>query len=80
MLGAKARAALQGRTHADLDDVRAVAFPVLRHRIRTNFQAEADGISVDKIIGEILQSVERASEALLNREYAGQVFRSADAR
>lgn len=80
VLGAKARAALQGRTHADLDDVRAVAFPVLRHRIRTNFQAEADGISVDKIIGEILQSVERASEALLNREYAGQVFRSADAR
>jgi|JI10StandDraft_1071094.scaffolds.fasta_scaffold00254_34 MoxR-like ATPase len=80
VLGAKSRAALHGRTHADLDDVRAVAYPVLRHRIRTNFQAEADGISVDKIISEILQSAERASEALLNREYAGQVFRSADAR
>lgn len=80
VLGAKSRAALHGRTHADLDDVRAVAYPVLRHRIRTNFQAEADGVSVDKIIGEILQSAERASEALLNREYAGQVFRSTDAR
>ncbi len=80
VLGAKSRAALQGRTHADLDDVRAVAYPVLRHRIRTNFQAEADGVAVDKIISEILLSVERGSEATLSREYAGQVFRSADAR
>lgn len=80
VLGAKSRAAIQGRGHAELEDVQAVAYPVLRHRIRTNFQAEADGVSVDKIIGEILQSVQRASEASLNREYAGQVFRSTDAR
>ena len=43
VLGAKARAALDGRPMADLDDVRAVALPVLRHRVVTNFAAEAAG-------------------------------------
>ncbi len=44
ILGAKARAVLHGRFHATEDDVRAVAPPVLRHRIVTNFNAEAEGI------------------------------------
>ncbi len=47
MLGAKARAMLQGRAFASTDDVRAVAAPVLRHRIVTNFNAEADGVTAD---------------------------------
>ena len=50
ILGAKARAVLYGRFHATTDDVRAVAFPVLRHRIMTNFNAEAEGIKPDEII------------------------------
>ena len=44
VLGAKARALLNGRSVASLDDVRAVALPVLRHRVLLNFQAEADGV------------------------------------
>ncbi|MCX5761506.1 MAG: MoxR family ATPase, partial [Gemmatimonadetes bacterium] len=50
VLGAKARAAMDGRPVPDLDDVRAVAFTVLRHRIVLNFQAEAENMSVEKIL------------------------------
>jgi len=50
ILGAKARAALDGRPVPDLDDVRAVALPVLRHRLVLNFQAEADGVGVEQLI------------------------------
>jgi MoxR-like ATPase len=57
VLGAKARALLEGRTVAALDDVRAVALPVLRHRILLNFQAEADGIDADQIVGRLLEAV-----------------------
>jgi MoxR-like ATPase len=50
VLGAKARAAMDGRAMPDLDDVRAVAPAVLRHRLVLNFQAEADGVSVESLI------------------------------
>jgi MoxR-like ATPase len=50
ILGAKARAAMDGRGMPDLDDVRSVAHAVLRHRLVVNFQAEADGIPVEQII------------------------------
>jgi MoxR-like ATPase len=50
VLGAKARAAMDGRPVADLDDVRAIAFSVLRHRVVLNFQAEAEGVGVEKIL------------------------------
>src|SRR4030095_15441845 len=50
ILGAKARAALHGRNYVITDDVAAVALPVLRHRIVTNFNAEAEGMSSDKIV------------------------------
>jgi MoxR-like ATPase len=54
LLGAKARALLEGRTVADLDDIDAVALPVLRHRVLVNFQAEADGIDADEIVRRLL--------------------------
>ncbi len=57
VLGAKARAVLHGRFHADIDDVRAVALPVLRHRIVTNFNAEAEGIKHDDLIRRLLDTV-----------------------
>ena len=57
VLGAKARALLDGRSVASLDDIRAVALPVLRHRILLNFQAEADGIDADHIVGRLLEAV-----------------------
>ncbi|MEO0206184.1 MAG: MoxR family ATPase [candidate division WOR-3 bacterium] len=56
ILGAKARAAMDGRYSPNLEDVRYVCHPVLRHRIITNFAAEAEGIKSDWIIDELLKS------------------------
>jgi MoxR-like ATPase len=55
ILAAKARAALQGRPAASVDDVRALAEPVLRHRVLTNFHAEAEGVDSRKVIAELLK-------------------------
>lgn len=57
ILGAKSRAALQGRFSPDIDDIRAVASSTLRHRIVTNFNAEADGISANEIISKLMATV-----------------------
>lgn len=57
ILGAKARAILQGSTHVTPEHVRAVAKPVLRHRILTNFNAEADGITTDAIIEAMVREL-----------------------
>ena len=57
LLGAKARALLDGRSVAAPEDVRAVALPVLRHRILVNFQAEADAIDADAIVGRLVADV-----------------------
>jgi MoxR-like ATPase len=57
VLGAKARAALAGRFAPGIEDVRAVAPLVLRHRLVTNFNAEADGVKVDRIIDDLLKAV-----------------------
>jgi MoxR-like ATPase len=56
VLGAKARALLQGRTHATIQDVQALAAPVLRHRILLNYKAEAEGITVDQLIERLQES------------------------
>ncbi|HEY3861464.1 MAG TPA: MoxR family ATPase [Verrucomicrobiae bacterium] len=56
-LGAKARALLHGRTHASAEDIRALAAPVLRHRILVNYRAEAEGASVDAVIKRLLETV-----------------------
>ena len=56
-LGAKARAIMHGRYHVSCDDIKAVVKPVLRHRILTNFNAEADGISSLDIIDRLLEEV-----------------------
>jgi MoxR-like ATPase len=57
VLGAKSRAALHGRPTPSEDDIRAVARPVLRHRIIPNFTAEADGISSLDIVAKLLDTV-----------------------
>ncbi len=56
ILGAKARAALDGRPTPSLDDVRSIAAPVLRHRLVTNFHAEAEGLSRDELIAEFVRA------------------------
>ncbi len=57
VLGAKARALVDGRSVAAPEDVRAVALPVLRHRILVNFQAEADGVEPDQIVSHLLDAI-----------------------
>ena len=57
VLGAKSRALLHGRFNVSTDDVRAVAHPVLRHRLFTNFNADAEGISADRVVDMLLQAV-----------------------
>jgi MoxR-like ATPase len=57
LLGAKALALIEGRSVPAPDDIRAVAAPVLRHRLLLNFQAEADGIDPDQVIGRLLEAV-----------------------
>jgi MoxR-like ATPase len=54
VLGAKARAAMEGRPMADLDDVKAVAPSVLRHRIVTNFSAEAADRTSESLVSELV--------------------------
>ena len=56
-LGAKAKAAMMGRATATVADVRAVALPVMRHRIGLNFRAENDGITAVNIIGQLIEHV-----------------------
>ncbi len=65
VLGAKARALMQGRHHVTLDDAEALAYPVLRHRIVPTFNAEAEGVSVDDLISRLLKEVPRASSPRL---------------
>jgi MoxR-like ATPase len=60
-LGAKARAILHGRYAVTADDIRAMAFPVLRHRIFTNFNADAEGIDVEQVVERILEAVPEPS-------------------
>lgn len=54
ILGAKAKSILDGRPTADIDDVKSLALPVLRHRVLPNFNAEAEGMSVDDIINKLI--------------------------
>jgi MoxR-like ATPase len=57
ILGAKAKALTEGRYHVSFDDIKALAHPVLRHRVLTNFRAESEGITSDVLVDELLKSV-----------------------
>ena len=57
ILGGKARAVTQGRYHVSFDDIRALAHPVLRHRILLNFHAESEGITSDQVVDQLLEAV-----------------------
>ncbi len=62
LLGAKARAVLDGRFFATTDDVKTVAHPVLRHRIITNYSAEAEGITSDVVVDRLLTTIPNRGE------------------
>ena len=57
VLGGKTRALLAGRAHVTREDIEALAAPVLRHRILINYRAEADGVTVDKVITKLIEHV-----------------------
>src|SRR5262245_46651493 len=71
ILGGKARALLNGRLHVTTEDIKAVAFPVLRHRLVTTFHADAEGVTTDDIIRKLLQAIPLPQE-----EAAAKVLRA----
>ena len=64
ILGAKARALLKGRFHVSCADIRALAYPVLRHRVLLNFRAEADHVGVEDVIARLLDEVAEPTSGL----------------
>ncbi len=80
VLGAKARAVLHGRYYVSTDDIAAVAYPVLRHRIMTNFNAEAEGVKPDDLIRRLLATVANGKDESSSGGKLPELFRSADAR
>ena len=62
LLGAKVRALLDGRAAVSTDDIRSVALPAMRHRLILNFEGEAEGITTDRIVSNILETLPRDVE------------------
>jgi MoxR-like ATPase len=79
VLGAKARAVLMGRYFVTHEDVQAVAAPVLRHRIKTNFNADAEGVSADDIVRRLIETIPLDTDETTQRGKLPNIFRSADA-
>ncbi len=70
VLAGKARALLKGRYHVSTDDIRAVAVPVLRHRIVTNFNAEAEGVRSETIVRKLIDAIPRQQYDELDKQTA----------
>jgi MoxR-like ATPase len=62
ILGGKARAILNGRVHVTTEDIKAIALPVLRHRLMTTFHADADGITSDDVVKKLLDAIPTPGE------------------
>jgi MoxR-like ATPase len=78
VLAGKARAVLHGRHYVSTDDIRAVAGPVLRHRIITNFNAEAEGLKPDDIVKRLVQTVTVDEHGSEQSGKLPKIFKSAD--
>jgi len=76
VVGAKARALMQHRSHVSVEDIQALAKPVLRHRIVVNFAAESDGISSDDIIDQLLEATPTQEDELANDSRFQAIFAS----
>jgi MoxR-like ATPase len=76
VLGAKARALLKGRLYVSSEDVKYVAYPVLRHRIITNYSAEAEGIKSDNIIKLLIEKTQYIEDKGVPSEKAAKIFKS----
>jgi MoxR-like ATPase len=76
IIGAKARALLNGRTHVTCEDIQALAKPVLRHRLVLSFTAESEGISPDKIIDRIIRETPTREDELTGDPRFQKMFAS----
>ncbi len=76
VVGAKARALMNRRTHVTIEDIQTLAKPVLRHRIVVNFAAESDGIAPDDIIESLLQNTPTLEDELANDVRFQAIFAS----
>jgi MoxR-like ATPase len=74
VLAGKARATLRGRYYVSTEDIRAVAPSVLRHRVLTNFNAEADGVRSDDIVEQLLKTLPAEASGTMSDAMAGRVF------
>ncbi|MBQ9454243.1 MAG: MoxR family ATPase [Thermoguttaceae bacterium] len=74
ILGAKARAMIHGRNHVNTDDVKSLAYPILRHRIALNFTAESEGMTPDQIIERLIQETPDREDELLNHPRFKRMF------
>ena len=76
ILGAKARALIQGRAHVAVEDVQALAMPVLRHRLVVNFAAESEGITSDDLIARLLETTPTHEDQLIHDGRFKNIFES----
>jgi MoxR-like ATPase len=76
ILGGKARALLHGRTHVSTDDIRALAKPVLRHRLVVNFAAESEGITADSVIDRLVEMTPTKEDELTADARFQKIFAS----
>jgi MoxR-like ATPase len=76
ILGAKARALLQGRTHVTCDDIQALAKPVLRHRLVLSFTAESEGLAIDDIVDRLLSMTPTREDELTSHARLQKIFAS----
>ncbi|MFN3191091.1 MAG: AAA family ATPase [Aureliella sp.] len=76
VLGGKARALLNGRTHVTVEDIQALARPVLRHRMVVTFAAESDGISTDDVIDRLIEETPTAEDELTRDARFQKIFAS----
>ncbi len=80
ILGGKARAILMGRYYVSTEDIKAVAHPVLRHRVLTNFSAEAEGVTPDTIVDKLIEIVPDKQSEVMSDGRLPDVFGSGDAK
>jgi MoxR-like ATPase len=76
ILGGKARALLHGRSHVQCEDIQALAYPVLRHRILTNFTAASEGITSDTVIKRLIEETPSRDGELTKDERFKKIFAS----
>lgn len=74
LLGGKARALMNGRTNVSTDDIKALAAPVLRHRITPNFTAESEGITSDKVVERLISETPDKESDLSSDPRFGKIF------